>query len=240
MKKSTIIIASVIGAIVLSSTAFADEILFRNVPWGSTMDEVEKAIPADMYWHNDEDDLRADPAIFYEEGDEFSFKYDAATAGTLASMYIFSDCPKVANYEPAEIGMHFVRMPVDGVVTYDDHSNTSMYSAYYLIEPESVEGATEDLIGKLKSVYGEPDSSDEFVDTVFDTSIKLLVWRGDNDTFVSLRSVASTEKTSKYTNSDFIRISYGTYQGDKWIEESEKAILGMEQSNYGSSNTDGL
>ena len=126
-------------------------------------------------------------------------------------------------------------VPVDGRITHEEAA-TALYAAEYEIAPADLRSAFEDLLEKLKSKYGEPDTSKTFEVHKGYPNI-LYYWYGTNDTMLVL-------KKSPNPYEDTIHIIYVWKNGDTMLHDADDIVSGQkkeDESNiYGNDNTNGL
>ena len=220
----------------MSLTAHAEveeEILFREIPWGTSFTEVKDNIIPELDWdsmHGDWMRVLTLNDIIADKSESMDFKnndlcLDAYTIGEI----------DVAGYTVSQTSMYYAFVPVGGSVTHED-SDTALYAAEYDIEPVDLDLAFADLFNKLVSVYGEPDASKQY--EIFNEYPNVLYyWYGSNDTMVVL-------KRSPYKDDNHIHIFYAWENGDKLLHEADDVVSGIkadeESSIYGNDNTDGL
>lgn len=228
MKK--VIVSAIIMSAVLTTPVFADEILFRDIPWGSTFPEAEKLTP-DISW----------------------FSFGGATFGRLATLqredYSAVDMNSdnnsaqymsvehsnilVAGYKPEDINMFFALVPEGGEII-NDASHTSLYAGQYIFYPENTQEVGEDLLQKLTSLYGEPKevtTGNEFLYTYYSVN----EWDGDNGSSVFLLTAVSDSNPTE----NRVCITYTWDEGDKLLDHANEVYYG-ESNAIGNGNTDGL
>ena len=246
MKKwfvSTIVICIIVNCSSVSAKS-DKEILFRDIPWGSSYEEVKKVMGEYEFREKGREDTETDYVEqlltdIYPQG----FNSDVFTNEGGYGAYAYTkDKIDVAGYTSESTCFLFSRNAnEDGTITWDNMENLSLYGAYYRIEPVSLESATEDLMEKLSSLYGEPD---KYIDDSLEYGYSedyIYYWYGADDTVVSLASHSYGDEAKPYT---YIHISYATYKGDEWLHTADDLITQMKQADeaksYGTGNTNGL
>ena len=101
----------------------------------------------------------------------------------------------------------------------------------------NLEPAFDDLLGKMKAIYGEPDVTTSY--SVFAECENILYkWYGTNDTMAVLKKEPHLE------GGGAVHIIYVWKDGDKLLHEADDVVSGIktdEESNvYGNDNTEGL
>lgn len=205
------------------------EILFRSVPWGSSVTEAaaqqEFINPEKFreweYWYP------AESFMFRESG---STLVNAAAGGYVN---IYPRDLKVAGYDVNSMQIYFTYVPDAEGNLVRDTDHTAMIYAYYQLDVKDPVAAFEDLSGKLSGLYGDVTSTDHYDGYGYIVSDQLL-WKGQNGTMVSL--VLEDYPESKLTN---LYIKYGTADADQQLLDAFKAVQ-KEEGQNAEGNTDGL
>ena len=205
------------------------EILFRSVPWGSSVTEAaaqqELINPEKFreweYWYP------AESFMFRESG---STLVNAAAGGYVN---IYPRDLKVAGYDVNSMQIYFTYVPDAEGNLVRDTDHTAMIYAYYQLDVKDPVAAFEDLSGKLSGLYGDVTSTDHYDGYGYIVSDQLL-WKGQNGTMVSL--VLEDYPESKLTN---LYIKYGTADADQQLLDAFKAVQ-KEEGQNAEGNTDGL
>ena len=236
MKKRCLLL-SMITVFALSFTAHAEveeEILFRDIPWGTSYTDIKDNIMPELWW----DDLHGDWMRVLTINDIVSDSNDnnKFTNNDLCLNAYTIDEIDVAGYTAKQTDLYFAFVPSDGTITHED-SDTALYAAKYEIEPMDLESTFNDLLEKMKSIYGEPDVSTSY--SIFIGCENLLFkWNGANDTMVVLKKEPYLE------GGGAVHIIYVWKNGDEMLHEADDIISGIktgeEASIYGNDNTDGL
>lgn len=174
-----------------SVQAFADEILFRNLPWDCSPADVKESFGKYLYFR---DPMCAPLWSQWAHPGLSSADYSDTHAGFRLETGYPASGITVAGYEIDEARIFFVYgITEDGQLDRSPDAGR-LCGAYYSFRFEDVETAYEDLKAKLTNLYGEPEKEN-------DTSI---IWYGDNNTAV--RMVWSNDKTNDY---NYVDIKYG-------------------------------
>lgn len=214
----------------ISLTASADEILFRNIPWGSNPDEMEKELSAAGFLYP----VSSEGMLVYldkylEELDRSHLDNSRATeqsCGWASAAYNFSeDGPSVAGYNIGSIQAYFYS-PIEGNIVNMDKKAAKLYLAQYNLSILDYDTAFDELSSKLSKLYGEPEQklgktsawlteNDAFL-TTCDT-IRLYYY-GDNNSVVVLEKVLNDEKGVG------LAIVYGQIGHDDHIAKCDEMI----------------
>lgn len=243
------------------------QILFRNIPWGTNIDDAL-------------DTLAEDSGVGIKDwrritgrAPDYITQNDLNTSQFTLGDYTNFDCRcfaysvyniyeiKVAGYTVKStndaFGLSFVYTPdSNGEIDINNTKNTALYFAYYnitdIIDPLKT---YEDLIGKISSLYGKPTSVSTEGE-VSRTSDKLHIaeWEGADDAVLLL--VVKEHKGSSSGNMYYsARIQYNWMKGYEMIKEAENILQikdqkdkeeeerikrELEEKNYGSDDTEGL
>ena len=231
MKKGLAALLALVLVICISVSAFADEILFRKIPWFSNYETVMETVDKlDATWGNPKSSTGKYIIDYVKEASSNSDRdYQCVcTVGTDSKNLDL----QVAGYDVTGMTLFFAFIPGDdGTI---DHSldNTSFYMARYTLKIDDFDLSLKDLMSKLNDLYGKPKTieSDDGCDSDIDTIYK---WSGDKDTFVYLAG-----DSNKYGPS--IRLYYGTSEGDTLIKNAEKIQKQMDLDALKEGGNDGL
>lgn len=214
------------------------EILFRNIPWGTSYTETDKLISDLNMWAIAGSGYRVYPIddIVIDDYEGPRFEYDDINIIGICN----NDEISVAGYTTSDIELFFAYVPQNGVVNHSK-DESALYGAYYEFEPKNLSEMAKDLKQKLTSQYGEPDKTSSRTDWM-KNKYTYTFWYGANNTEVVLREMEAAKDSTLYK--DGIRIAYAWLEGDKLLQNAcdaeKKAAEDSESSNYGNSNTDGL
>lgn len=225
MKK---IILTTLLFLIFTTSVFADtdkEILFRDIAWGSTFEDVKSTFKADNVSRIGKDKFVGYKAkyVLYD-----MFSETIKPTGLCHIAHISNPTFKVAGYDVRTIKMYFATTFDENTYGTDD-VETSFYAAGYEFKFVDYEKTYKDLIEKLNSLYGDYSESHE------SGVISSYEWTGANDTACVL-----------YLNSSWetINLNYAWYGGDKIMSEmSEVAQVILEKREdevRSAADTDGL
>lgn len=213
-------------------------ILFRDIPWGETIDYVENILNHDGFEIRSSEETDSAKGFNYSSLSNIMFIKSSLTEKYGNYVYFKNFSPvKVAGYDVYATYGYFAYLPNDNKIITKERELTSFMLACYEIVPVDIDYASEDLINKLTSLYGEYDKSG-----VTNSTFKYTyyVWYSStDDTFLCFIRLDSTNivKSRMY-------IYYGTFEGDKQIntarELQEEYAKKTEIENSQSSGTDGL
>lgn len=243
--KKLLLITMLIICLSLTVTVFAktdNEILFREIPWGSSYSEVEQLLPDFDWYPMSFEYMRHYPVCEVLTDSTSGFDDDFTYGGINITAQPFSNKEtEVAGYTTSDIELYFAFTSVNGVEN-QDYNDTAFYGARYSFEPANLQGMTDDLTEKLSSLYGEPDDTKKDTD-LWGNKTTIIYWYGANDTVVTLRSVNSENDSTGLYN-DELFIAYAWEKGDELLKDidnkmKESASTG-ESANFGNGNTNGL
>lgn len=214
------------------SSSNTGQILFRDIPWETSCDQAAAILEAEDIEMNGprETDM-------WSYVDDFMYKDSSELYESEIGCYLYAslqmeDKP-VAGYPVDQMHLYFAYLPgEDGLLLRDDQHTALLYAEYKL-EIKDAATAYDDLIAKLTTLYGEPESTqhDSFVGLIDDQSL----WKGTDDTMVSVVRRLDEDDPS-YSE---IYIKYGFAGADKLIRDALDALVVGEKVNA-SNNTDGL
>lgn len=212
MKKLVCLV--VVISLLFSSTALADEILFRDIPWGSNVSDVLSAMPQ----YSNECDFGWQTRI--DGWNSFNANYGKLKNGETPAIYYYGEL-SVAGYKVNSITFQFLFSVDDEGMIHRGKDDLRLKGAMYRLEVADIEAAASDLQKKLTDLYGKGKASSNEVNN------QIVTWYGDNDTGVCLEH-----------SEDYIVIWYGNT--DESILETLDAALLREEQEKAVGNTDGL
>ena len=220
---------------VCTAAEYENEIQFRNTPWGISYTEAKELFPEYGLWP-----ITGEHMKFYPITELYSDQYDFSNTPTYHDINIIGETTSnkidVAGYKTTNIELFFAYTVIDGVITHEE-ADSRLYGAKYTFEPADALAMIDDLKGKLSSLYGDIDEEGSDTGIVWDH--KWWIWRGANQTAVSL-----TFQDEKDSERDKVWISYFTYEGDKWLYEAsdgeKERLLRLEREGAANGGTDGL
>ncbi len=148
--------------VLVSSCAFADEVTFRGIPWGSNVETLEKALKSDGVFISSMDGFAVPyPALFKisRSKQAFALLQDGVnqsreeigwftTAGFITPL-------KVAGYDVELISAYSFYGLSDGAIS-TEKKDSVFYAAEYTFDVRDKEAAYRDLKEKLTVLYGDP------------------------------------------------------------------------------------
>ena len=203
-----------------STEIYAEPILFRGIPWGSTWEEAQKAFPEGI-----EFDVSGYKSFSSAEKYMLYNSVSIYKDEILGSLYKSTALNglKVAGYPLSEMLLYFLGTS-DGngnLITDETHSALvyAQYEFYFFKSASARNEAYTDLLGKLTALYGDID--------VTQATGNGVLWYGADGTMVLLININGS-----------IVIRYGFSGADEMIEQAHQIL------NYGdvldTNNTDGL
>lgn len=175
----------------LCSGAFAAEILFRDIPWGSSTNYIEKSV---RDFAGGYDSTLDDMPMPYWPEDPFDI-FSANTPYAAGwQVYTYTDQLKVAGYPVISVDAYCHYGVKDGYLSKDKNDG-QFYQAIYTFDVINIADAYTDLKGKLDHLYGPGTESIENGSgamygnsgkTEYDQTTKFTVWFGDDDTAAML------------------------------------------------------
>lgn len=255
MKKLVCPVIVLLLLITWTSVCFADEILFRDIPWGSNITATLDAIGLrDRDFFTDEmyRDLSKDEKyfIFRSHNSVHGFGwlyYDNTLAGDYGYRYTSVMSPyvykaNVAGYEMMITLEFLYGFSNDIVTTSKAHAN--FFRAEYKLscKPHEIASTFDDLMGKLTWLYGDPTINDRQEHKGWANDIAHdVIWEGDNHTAVHLSAFWSTSATEDTKGLKDITIEYGLTNVSERMNIIKKHFEREELNNeYNEENTDGL
>ena len=170
------------------STALADEILFRDVPWQSTPLEFVSVLENEGTYFNNINAWLADSDFVEIESSYFDVPKWSISDVPVYKLERFDGEKKTvcvaAGYDVERVMAYFLPVYSDGAMNTQDMANAQLYKVRYIIKnfPSgmTVDSAYDDLLTKLNELYGDgTDASGEVYE-------RACHWLGENDTSVSL------------------------------------------------------
>ena len=165
MKRFIALIVSVL--MLVSASACADEVMFRDIPWGSSVETLEKILKSDNVIINSSDGLAVPyPALFKISQSKRSFasvqegvNQSREQIGWFTVAYFITPI-KVGGYEVENISAYSVYGLSDGEIT-KAKQDSSFYAAEYMFNVRDKEAAYKDLKEKLSILYGDATETED-------------------------------------------------------------------------------
>ena len=205
------------------------EILFRNIPWGSSYATVKELLPGLSSGYSS---IYPEPVYHWAGGSE-SYKYENEHLTNDCSIY---STLQVAGYD-ATASLLFA-YTVTSPIKMENENSILIGAKYNITNLADPDGVANDLVQKLTSVYGEV-SSTSTGSTLGGYSLYYYYWFGANDTFIILK-----EMNGGQAKNNDVTISYGWRGSNEYIEAFDIAISAEkaleESQHFNNGVTDGL
>ena len=215
------------------------EILFNEIPWGSSYTLSKEKMKSTDRYLSDLAIARTylltrfvcgnKPGKLSPEG-QMQYIVDDKIGADIGGASVVDNGDKtVAGYTIKSCSMYFIGVLKDEKYAFSE-DDSALYAATYVIENSNVQSVREDLITKISSIYGEPDSTRYMEPDSMEQ--EYIYWYGANDTVLVLTS----------NNSGKITISYVWLGGEELLNAALNSTnkKESEESVYGNGNTDGL
>ena len=215
------------------------EILFRELPWGSSYPEVEKQLGELTFMPISGEDFQTPSVDAVLLGDYEGLDFEYSDINLIATS--IDGEIEVAGYRVEQVSLYFAYTLVDDILTKDE-KDTSFYGARYIVKPQDLYGVKEDLVSKITTIYGEPSSSVEDTD-IYDNQYSYTAWVGKNNTSLVLKTRDATNDTTDMYDNE-ITIAYACYNGDVDLQAASDALkqqeVTKEKENMSNETTEGL
>ena len=222
---------------VCAEPTYDKEILFNNIPWGSSLVQVEDTIPG--IWIYLDDDEQFTESAYSCAGLGTLDEYDFARGTGMTASFLNYNKP-VGGYDVEYMHTYYAYTFPNNEINRE-HKNTSLYGADYELNFVDVNNAFDDLAGKLCSLYGNEYITKE-ITTLFDGLWTTYTWEGINSTYVSLSKYVPTSGLS--VDNPQLKIQYARLDGDELLKRNieivNNAKIQGEESIYGNGNNSGL
>lgn len=174
MKKAFALFLSILLLLAVSTaSAYDGEFTFQQIPWGSSISEVEAQLKtiygSDLTVFTKPRKVPANGIILYV--DENNTLQSSAQIWDYVATATISG--KIAGYRPSMLVFMFA---VPAEKDLEDPDNGELFCAGYMLQAPNRDEAFADLQNKLTQLYGEPN----------DVSGNLAFWAGTNDTLIHL------------------------------------------------------
>lgn len=245
MKKA---IAVILVFLIVSSVAYADEITFRDIPWDSSMSEIEKLLDLDFFYTYDEATIRRWKNI--TEKVDWEYINDYSDGWEYIYMGYGEHAIKVAGYDVImNVACRYGIEENDEILK--GKSDSVLCSASYSFDVIDHTAAYEDLKSKLTSLYGEGTETTDVLEGYYcgvkssgeyHTTVKITTWIGENNTEAKLYCSVDDVDDPLLQN-DSLALYYGKADEDKNIDRLQELLhieaLKREQESR-SNDTSGL
>lgn len=249
--KKLVVSTLILCILIRCSSAVADEILFRGIPWGTSITELKGAISDDFdLYINDEQMMPYWDGIGDQTDSILSLMFSSPSGWNGFDLF-FSNQPLVAGYPLNGLRIYCAYGLEDGKVLRDADDSV-FYAAQYSFEAQDIQSVYDDLKGKLEALYGVGTETVEegggyyasqSGSGEYSTVEKTTIWYGDYNTGVNLSCSISDRDPAEDWTSNFITITYGKADVATMLDDLQSAIkqelLQNEQDNRNDS-TDGL
>lgn len=212
------------------------EVMFRNIPWGTTFTEFKNCFPGITFYDNYYEERRPESTneVLFDEDSEPPFSDKGFTA-----QVVTYDEIEVAGYTAKET-RGFVLMPIENGEVVQNIENATLYGADYKIEPRDVYAARDDIVIKLTSIYGEPTGTKQLQTSSIEESA--TYWELETG-MISVR-LDDIDQEVWTSLEDALYICYLDADADALLREANENIANgknnAESSVYGNSDTNGL
>ncbi len=229
-----------------------DEITFRNIPWGISLEDAEEMIRQDKIDSDarfDKDYHSSMPGISYSISTLhnlipwFREPKIQTTAMDNTNLVIDKSKLKVAGYDLERHGlvMYFAYLPETKDNNDSWHKDTALFAASYEIKVpgDDYKSTIADLKDKLAGVYGRKFITDK--KKVDGHNCTFYIWQGANDTYVVLCDLTGI---GIFSSEEVLIVYASKAWEDKVIEariayDAEKEAL-KTPTPFGNGNSDGL
>ena len=234
--------------LMVSSVAYAEEITFRGIPWGTNVldvlsslelvnaDGIDKDSGIDVHrlvhvYESDVEEFGSQRLIGYSSFEDCGYTCTPAVSSDMV----------VAEYKVSWLELQFLYGIEDGEVSRDQR-NAELYSGKYEFRPDDYVAAYEDLLDKMIWLYGEPVVNETINNDSYLTKHRherYARWNGDNNTAVILYVKYYTDDTNIYQYE--LSIEYAKTDVLDKVDFIER-YFEQEARNerYNAENTDGL
>lgn len=215
------------------------EILFKDISWGTSYTEVDRALPELDMWSMNGEAFRTFSTDEIVLGDYQGIDFEYNDINIIANCY--NEEIEVAGYTTSDVHLYFAYIPVDGVLAKTEN-DSAFYGAQYVFAPQNLNEMSNDLVEKLSSVYGEPSERIKDKD-IWDNEYEYVYWYGQNNTELVMRIADSTNDTTGVYDNEIV-LSYVWRDGDKLLQQASDILkqeaIQNEEGVYGNDSVEGL
>lgn len=202
-----------------------EEILFRDIPWGTTSKNVKKFLKNKNSSVNFS--LWEKGYILYPDTMLDSSSFDGLNEG---GTVIYAHKLTAGGYDIQTAQLHFAYKIQAGKI---DRNTDSLYAALYYFDVVEHEFVYKDLQQKMIDLYG---NGKEICKTKtgliagvdysgkYEYVINQTTWYGDNNTFVTLQWVSSTNQAESVQNGCGVSMLYGKTDADSMLDDLKEAL----------------
>lgn len=220
----------------LCSGAFAAEILFRDIPWGSNIPYVEEALGDCVSYHYDGAVLNTWEEILNNE-----LVYNRNQGGWYGT-YVHMDALKVGGYDVDHIDVQYIYgLDLEGGKSLRAENEAELLSAEYTFDVSGTGAAYNDLKQKLTGLYGEGHEYPNFPTLFFDRA-EATVWYGENNAVAFLKHEVAPDRND-YPLASNLSLLYMRTDYDKTILELDDVVgreILLSEDNARNDSVDGL
>ena len=246
MKKISAIVLAVL--LLIWAHACAEEILFRDIPWGSSLDYVEEVFDEGGFY-SAHDEAYVPYWESYKHQTDILFGSTQYPVGWVG-YYSFYGELDVGGYSVEDVQVWY-SYGIDDDIALKSKQDSEMYAATYVFGVVDVKGAYEDIKQKMSALYGEcveecvADGGIMYAgeeSTQYDTVEMIATWHGDESTEARLVMSASNLGTEDYLH-NYLMLHYGKSNHDKQLEQLVKVIewdMILQEEENRNSDTNGL
>lgn len=215
------------------------EIIFKDIPWGTSYTEVDRILPELNMMSMNGESFRtfSTDEIVLGDYQGIDFEYNDINIVGICS----NDEIEVAGYTTSDVSLYFAYIPVDGILTKTEN-DSALYGAQYVFIPQNLDEMSNDLIEKLSSVYGEPCERINDKD-MWDNEYEYVYWYGQNNTELVMKIVNTQNDTTGVYENEIV-LSYVWRDGDKLLQQASDILkqeeIRKEEEVYGNDSVEGL
>lgn len=197
----------------------AKEILFNDIPWGTSFTEVEEKLGTWDLWNISGEGYKTYSADDILLGDYNGIDFEYSGINIISNA--FNGEQEVAGYTTEDITLYFAYLPIDGYLTYEE-KDTALYGAQYVFKPVDLQATYDDLTLKLTNIYGEPSKTTNGSD-IWGNQYTYTYWHGANNTELVIKGLNSENDTTDLYD-DEICLSYVWRVGDELLQNASDAV----------------
>ena len=217
------------------------EILFRDISWGTTSKDAKQLLKksnssaSTSIW---EMSYILYPSTMLDIGISSS---DGVQEG---GNVLYAHNLTAGGYDIQMAQLHFAYTLQNGKI---DRATDSLYAALYYFDVVEHKAVYKDLQQKMSDLYGSGKESSKTksgwiaagdYSGRYEYAVKQITWYGDNNTFVTLQWVSSTNQADSIQNNCGISMLYGKTDAKSMLDNLEKA-LEQEKANADKENAEG-
>ena len=260
MKKLIVVL---LIATMLSSNALAQEILFRGIPWGTSIKIAEEEVDDISNYCGSHDGAilpywegHTTNPLFLPNNTSYGSGYLCYATFAAGDFAEYGKSLMVAGHYVGDVRMWFRYGVIDGELA-KEASDSELYMAQYSFSVMDIASAYEDIKSKMIGIYGEGketvedddglsygvDSNGDLVKTEYTIHKKSTIWYGENGTAAKLESSISSRPAEEDYLCHYLNLTYAKTDEDEKLEQVEKLVkaelLKAEAANI-TSDTSGL